>query len=156
MVQAPDSSSLTPRLRGTVLAFDFGLARIGVAVGELETRHAQALQVIQGEANAPRFAAIASLLEEWRPAVLVVGLPLDLAGVETAMTVRCRRFANQLTGRYGLPVVLVDERLSSAEADDLLRELRLDWRTRRQHIDALAAQRILQDYLDSDPDHEPA
>lgn len=150
VAQPPHSSLLSPHSKGTVLGFDFGLARIGVAVGELETRQAQALRVIQGEAGAQRFGAIAELLQEWRPVALVVGLPVSLQGEETAMTARCRRFANQLNGRFGLPVSLVDERLSSVEADEMLRELKLDWRARREHVDALAAQRILQSYLDSD------
>lgn len=73
----------TPRV-GTVLAFDFGLARIGVAVGETETGHAHPLTVIADEANAARFAAIEKLLAEWKPAGLVVGLPLRRLGVCTA------------------------------------------------------------------------
>lgn len=130
------------------MGFDFGLARIGVAVGETESGLAQPLVVIHGEANAQRFGEIRKLLDEWRPQKLVVGLPLALDGTETDMTARCRRFANQLTGRFGLPVSLVDERLSSAEADTMLRELNMGWRTRKQHLDALAAQRILQSFLD--------
>lgn len=133
----------------TLLGFDFGTARIGVATGETETRLAQALTVIRGEANELRFGAIAKLIEEWRPARLVVGLPSALDGSPTDMSARCRRFANQLNGRFGLPVSLVDERLSSAEAEEMLRELRLGWRERKQHLDALAAQRILQSFLDS-------
>ncbi|MFA9439920.1 Holliday junction resolvase RuvX [Uliginosibacterium sp. sgz301328] len=140
----------------TLLGFDFGTARIGVAVGETETGLAQPLTTIAGEAAAPRFAAIAKLIDEWRPGRLVVGLPLAMDGAEHDMTARCRRFANQLNGRFGLPVDLVDERLSSAEAEDMLREVghagggrMRDWRERKQHLDALAAQRILQSYLDS-------
>ena len=95
----------TPRV-GTVLAFDFGLARIGVAVGETETGNAHPLTAIAEEVNAVRFAAIEALLAEWKPASLVVGLPTHLDGSEHAMTARCRRFANQLHGRYGLPVAL--------------------------------------------------
>ena len=88
----------------TLLAFDFGLARIGVAVGETETGHAHPLAVIAEEASAVRFAAIEKLLAEWKPTGLVVGLPTHVDGTEHAMTVRCRRFANQLHGRYGLPL----------------------------------------------------
>lgn len=137
--------------RGTVLGFDFGTARIGVATGELETRLAQPLTTIQGEANELRFTAIGKLIAEWRPVALVVGLPTTLDGADTDMTARCRRFANQLQGRLGLPVHLFDERLSSAEADEMLRELKHDWRARKQNLDALAAQRILQNFLDSLP-----
>lgn len=134
------------------MGFDFGLARIGVAVGETESGLAQPLSVVRGEANAQRFGEIAKLIAEWTPKRLVVGLPCGLDGTETEMTARCRRFANQLNGRFGLPVSLVDERLSSAEAESMLRELNMGWRERKQHLDALAAQRILQSFLDMGTD----
>lgn len=139
---------------GTLLGFDFGTARIGVATGETETRLAQPLTTIHGEANAQRFGEISKLIDEWRPAALVVGLPSALDGTPTEMTARCKRFANQLHGRFGLPVSLVDERLSSAEAEEMLREVSHRWQTRKQHLDALAAQRILQSFLDMEPHDE--
>ena len=139
----------TPRV-GTVLAFDFGLARIGVAVGETETGNAHPLTAIAEEVNAVRFAAIEALLAEWKPAGLVVGLPTHLDGSEHAMTARCRRFANQLHGRYGLPVALVDERLSSAEAEERLSEAGLKgWRKQKPRLDSAAAQIILLQYFES-------
>jgi len=135
---------------GTVLGFDFGLARIGVAVGETETGHAHLLAVIAEEANAARFAAIEALLAEWKPSALVVGLPTHMDGSEHAMTVRCRRFANQLHGRYGLPVTLVDERLSSAEAEERLSEAgHQGWRKQKPRLDSAAAQIILLQYFES-------
>lgn len=134
----------------TVICFDFGLARIGVAVGETETGHAHPIAVISGEANTARFAAIEALLAEWKPATLVVGLPTHLDGSEHAMTVRCRRFANQLHGRYGLPVELVDERLSSVEAEDRLNDAGLQgWRKQKPRLDSAAAQILLLQYLES-------
>ena len=139
----------TPRV-GTVLAFDFGLARIGVAVGETETGNAHPLTAIAEEVNAVRFAAIEALLAEWKPASLVVGLPTHLDGSEHAMTARCRRFANQLHGRYGLPVALVDERLSSAEAEERLSEAgHKGWRKQKPRLDSAAAQIILLQYFES-------
>lgn len=106
-----------PARHGTVLAFDFGEKRIGVAVGEWALRQAHPLTVIRGEANAERFARIAELLREWQPQSLVVGLPLALDGTPHAMTARCTRFANQLRGRFGLPVETAEERLTSVEAE---------------------------------------
>ncbi|MCB1959415.1 MAG: Holliday junction resolvase RuvX [Rhodocyclaceae bacterium] len=139
--------------RGTVLGFDFGLARIGVAVGEFETVRASALTTIDGEAATARFAAIEKLIAEWQPVQLVVGLPLDEHGAAQARTARCQRFANQLNGRYGLPVALVDERFSSTEAESQLADSgRTRWQERKVVLDAAAAQVILQHYLDS-PDH---
>jgi len=135
---------------GTVLGFDFGMARIGVAVGEMETGHAHPLAVIAVEANAARFAAIEALLAEWKPTALVVGLPTHMDGSEHAMTVRCRRFANQLHGRYGLQVTLVDERLTSAEAEERLSEAgHQGWRKQKQRLDSTAAQIILLQYFES-------
>lgn len=134
----------------TLLGFDFGTARIGVAVGETETALAQPLETIQAQDNATRFARIEALIKEWRPASLIVGFPTSLEGEEHEMSARAKRFANQLHGRFALPVALHDERLSSAEADSLLREVgRKNWRDRKTLLDALAAQRILQSYLDN-------
>lgn len=136
--------------RGSLLGFDFGLARIGVASGELETARASALTILRAESNADRFAAIGRLIAEWQPVALVVGLPRHLDGSEHEMTARCRRFANQLHGRFGLPVTLIDERLSSAEAEQRLRDAGMrDWRARKDHLDATAAQLILQHFLDT-------
>lgn len=133
---------------GTVLAFDFGEKRIGVAVGERLLAQAHPLTTIRGEANAERFAAIAALIDEWQPVCLVVGLPVALDGAAHAMTARCTRFANQLRGRFGLPVDYAEERLSSVEAEERLRESGHDARSAREHVDALAAQLILQGYFE--------
>lgn len=133
---------------GTVLAFDFGTQRIGVAVGEMMLGTARPLTTISAEANEVRFAAIGKLVDEWCPTTLVVGLPLSLDGEATEMTDRCRRFARQLEGRYRLPVVLVDERLTSTAADESLRERALDWRARKAAIDAEAAAILLQSHFD--------
>ena len=136
------------RLPGTVLAFDFGEKRIGVAVGERELAQAHPLTTIRSEANAARFAVIAALIAEWQPVSLVVGLPLALDGTPHAMTARCTRFANQLRGRFGLPVDYAEVRLSSVEAEERLRESGHDARSAREHVDALAAQLILQGYFE--------
>lgn len=133
------------RPSSTVLAFDFGEKRIGVAVGERVLAQAHPLTTICGERNDERFAAIAALIAEWQPAGLVVGLPVALDGSAHAMTARCTRFANQLRGRFGLPVDYAEERLTSVEAMERLAE---SGGKDRQHIDALAAQIILQCYFE--------
>lgn len=137
-----------PPAQGTVLGFDFGEKRIGVAVGELETGIASPLTTIAEEATDPRFAAIARLLEQWKPVLLVVGLPTHMDGGEHKLTQLARKFGNRLSGRFALPVEFADERLSSAVADDLLREQGLKGRARKTPLDALAAQQILQGWLD--------
>ncbi|HEX8980541.1 MAG TPA: Holliday junction resolvase RuvX [Parasulfuritortus sp.] len=138
-------------MKGAVLAFDFGLKRIGVAVGDLEVRLAHPLETIAEEANDPRFARIGQLIAEWRPVRLVVGLPMSLDGEEHELSKRCRRFANQLHGRFDLPVQLVDERLTSAEAETRLRDMGRAVRGNKAAVDSLAAQEILQDYFSSNP-----
>lgn len=135
--------------RGCVLAFDFGEKRIGVAVGDWETRIAHALGTLKSEARAERFARIAALIGEWQPVGLVVGLPFSLDGGEHAMTERCRRFARQLKGRFGLPVALVDERLTSLAAEARLKAAGMRPRARKAVLDGVAAQEILQSYFDA-------
>ena len=134
---------------GTVLAFDFGVKRIGVAIGEALLGRARALTTIAAEDNATRFAAIARLIGEWQPQQLVLGLPLAEDGAGHELTARTRRFAHQLEGRFRLPVALVDERYSSREADARLAARGLSWQERRRELDAEAAQIILQDYFNA-------
>lgn len=147
----PEAMSMPPPA-GTVLAFDFGEKRIGVAVGEWLLRQAHPLTVIRGEANNERFAAIAALIREWQPSSLVVGLPLALDGTTHAMSARCTRFANQLRGRFGLAVAFADERLTSVEANDRLRAAGHSSKRAKPQLDAVAAQIILQCYFDSPMD----
>ena len=135
--------------RGTVLAFDFGTKRIGVAVGEFELAQAHPLATIRSERNDRRFAEIAALIDEWKPVRLVVGLPVALDGTPHAMTARCIRFANQLHGRFGLDVDYAEERLSSAEAEERLRESGYNAKGAREHVDSVAAQLILHSYFHS-------
>lgn len=121
-----------------VLGFDFGIKRIGIAMGNTLTGQAQPLAVVKAIDNAARFAQIGALIAEWTPTRLIVGEPRHPDGAEHEMTLRCRRFANQLHGRYNLPVVLVDERYSSAVIQA----------KRGEVIDAKAAAIILQQYFD--------
>jgi len=132
----------------TVLAFDFGTRKIGVAVGDTRIGVAHPLTTIRGEATAPRFAAIAELVAEWRPATLVVGRPLHADGREHAMTTRAERFACSLEGRFHLRVARMDERFTTRSADAALREAGARGAARRDARDAVAAQLILQSWLD--------
>lgn len=133
-----------------MLGFDFGLARIGVAVGELETGQASPLETIAEESNDGRFRAIAALIDEWRPVALVVGIPRPSENASHALATRCERFANQLHGRFALPVARVDEHLTSVEAETRLRDAgQRGWRQRKARLDAMAAQIILQSFLDT-------
>ena len=122
-----------------VLGFDFGVKRIGIAMGNTLTGQAQPLRVIAAIDNATRFKIIGELIAEWSPARLVVGEPRHPDGAEHDMTLRSRRFANQLHGRFNLPVELVDERYSSAVIAS----------KRGEVIDDKAAAIILQQYFDA-------
>lgn len=134
------------------LGLDYGLRRIGVAVGSRATGAARALTTLPCVDGTPDWQMLAALLEEWQPERLVVGLPLNLDGTDSEMTARTRRFARRLEGRFHLPVELVDERLSSAEAHTALKEDRRTGRRRRpiarEDIDREAAAVILQAWLD--------
>lgn len=137
--------------KGTVLCFDFGERRIGVAVGELEVRQSHALTVIVAERKDDRFSRIRALIKEWAPVFLLVGDPRHMDGTPHEITERCRRFTNQLHGRFGLPVFQFDERLTSIDAEHRLRETGLNSRQARPLVDAVAAQLILQGYFDALP-----
>jgi len=137
-------------MQGTLIGFDFGSRRIGVAVGETSTRIASPLGAIDAPANDARFDAIGRIVAEWRPAGFVVGRPRHADGSEHEVARLAEKFARRLEARYGVPVAFVDETLSSAEAEATLRQSRT--RTgRKSDVDALAATIILQSYLDEVP-----
>lgn len=135
----------------TLLGFDYGTKHIGVAVGQELTATSTPLATLPSRNENPDWDAIGRLIEEWRPAALVVGIPLNLDGTEQTMTQAARRFARRLEGRYRLPVHLADERLSSVEAGWLLHEPDADAGTRRarrrRELDEVAAHLILQTYF---------
>lgn len=135
-------------LTSTVLCFDFGEQRVGVAVGEHTLTNANALMVIDNESNEVRFSIISQLINEWQPKLLIVGLPLSLDGSETNVTQLCKKFARRLNGRFNLPVMLIDERYSSVEASDLLKQAGIKGRAQKTMLDQVAAQTILQSYFD--------
>ncbi len=132
----------------TVLAFDFGTRKIGVAVGNTGVRIAHPLTTIAGEANALRFKAIDALVAEWMPRLLVVGHPLNADGTINEMTGRAGRFARQLDARFRLPVVSVDERYTSRTAAVALIDAGVHGRAREEAMDEVAAQVILQAWFD--------
>lgn len=138
----------------TVLAFDFGTKRIGVAVGDFETRLAHPLTVIAVAENRARFAAIEQLIAEWRPALLVVGLPVHADGTEHPVGRLARRFAQRLQGRFGARTELVDERLTSHEAEGLLRAAGARGARLKAGLDPVAAQRILEAFFENTGDRE--
>ncbi|MEO8367043.1 MAG: Holliday junction resolvase RuvX [Pseudoxanthomonas sp.] len=138
------------KLDGTVLGFDVGAKRIGVAVGSAFGSSARALAVIDVHGNSPDWTAIDKLRAEWRPDGLVVGDPMTLDGGDQPIRVRAHAFAQELQKRYNLPVVLVDERSSSVEAAQRFALDRAEGRKRRRDavaLDAVAAAVIIERWL---------
>jgi putative Holliday junction resolvase len=129
----------------TVLAFDFGTRRIGVAVGTTITRSARALATIDAADPDVRNAALARVIGEWQPALMVVGIPVHADGTPHAMTERARRFGDELVQRFGIPVEYADERHTSELARMALAGQGREGRHKRG---AVAAQIILQAWLD--------
>jgi putative Holliday junction resolvase len=131
-----------------VLAFDFGLRRIGVACGDTVSRSASALEAVPANAAGPRWEVIASLMRDWQPDIAVVGLPYNVDGSDSEQTRNARSFAAELTRRFGLEVAMVDERYSSLEAEARLKAARESGLRRRRvaksDVDAAAACVILE------------
>ena len=129
------------------MAFDFGLRQIGVAVGNTLLGTTQPLPILRAVEGSPQWQAVAALIEEWRPDLLVIGDPLNMDGSDSEMSDRARKFARRLQGRFGLPTRMTDERLSSFEAKQNSREQghRGDFKARP--IDSHAAELILQTWL---------
>ena len=140
-----DSHSRTPPrspVLQTLLGFDFGRQRIGVATGQTITGTATALVTLESRNGRPDWDGISDLIGSWQPDALVVGLPLHADGSDSDITTAARRFMRQLEGRYHLPVCGMDERLSSHTATG-------SGNARRRGMDAAAARIILQDWLDT-------
>jgi putative Holliday junction resolvase len=133
---------------GTVLAFDLGLKRTGVASGELSIGIAHPLMVIQAGSNDERLAAVARLIAEWQPVLLVLGLPTHADGSEHEMTRVAKNFARKLESRFSLPVFLVDERHTSTAAESELHARGIHGKKNKALADAVAAQLILQGFFD--------
>lgn len=139
----------------TLLGFDFGTKRIGIAIAQEVTGTANPLVTVKAVKNKPDWESISKIIAEWQPDLLVVGLPLHMDGTEQDMTQAARRFSNQLNGRYQLPIALMDERLTSNEAESILSEqsgsrgslFRDSMFPDKAQIDMISAQLILQSWL---------
>lgn len=140
----PDSQK--PHSPQTVIAFDFGTKKIGVAVGQSITCSASPLPTLKAKDGIPYWHQIDRLLREWQPDLVVVGLPLNMDDSENQLTVRAKKFANRVHGRFGLPVELMDERLSTREAKELAFEMGHKGNFSENPVDSLAAQLILESW----------
>lgn len=133
--------------QGIVLSFDFGMKRIGIAVGQTATQTANPLPIISAKQGVPDWQQMAKLLKTWQPIALIVGLPLNMDGTEQSITIAAKQFAEQLKERFFLPVYTVDERLTTVAARTQLFEEGGYRHLKKQSVDSVAAQLILQDWL---------
>jgi len=143
-----------PKKAATFLAFDYGKKYIGVAVGSHFSRLAEPLTTLRGSAENPDWIRLSRLIEEWKPDALVVGLPLNMDGSPNPMTRAARVFGQRLQDRYNLPVHMVDERLSTQTAREILNEAGIPMKRHKAKLDQIAAQTILQAFLNELPGAE--
>jgi len=156
VTKATNDSTSSKQRSITVLGFDFGTYKIGIAVGQKITGTANALTTITAVQHKPDWNKISQLITEWQPELLIVGLPLDEDGSGQDMTQRARRFGNQLRGRFNLKTIWIDERFSSLAAKSLIIEQiennpQLGKKNTKNNLaeDAIAAQIIVQSWLDN-------
>ncbi len=131
----------------TALAFDFGLRSIGIAYGQSLTGTAKPLPTLQAKDGIPDWNKIGKLIEEWRPSILIIGLPLNMDDTESELSRRARKFGNRLHGRFNIPIDFMDERLSSFEVKQTEKEKGHKGNYKNDPIDSLAAQLILEDWF---------
>ena len=135
-------------MSGTLLAFDFGTRSIGVAIGQRITGTARPLAAIKAQDGTPDWNIIARLLKEWQPETVIVGLPLNMDGTEQPLTARASNFANKIHGRFGVPITLHDERLSTVEARAGLFEHGGFRALNKGSVDSASAVVILESYFE--------
>ncbi|WP_144213612.1 Holliday junction resolvase RuvX [Shewanella donghaensis] len=133
----------------TVLGFDFGTKSIGAAVGQEITASATPIGAIKANDGIPKWEEIESLIKEWQPDLVVVGLPLNMDGTEQEMTQRARKFANRISGRFGVKVATQDERLTTADAKARLFELGGFKKLTKGQVDAVSAVLIIESYFEN-------
>lgn len=131
-----------------LLAFDYGTKNIGVASGQTITRSATALSPLKAKEGVPDWAHIEKLLKEWKPDLILVGLPLNMDDTESELSARARKFANRLHGRFGVKTEMVDERLTSFEAKGEIISQGGSRDYKNNPVDSIAARLLLEGWLD--------
>jgi len=138
-------------MSGTILAFDYGLKSIGVAVGQQLTGSASTLKALKAQDGTPDWQLIENLIKEWQPAFVVVGLPLNMDGTEQPFTARVHKFVNRLHGRFGIKVLTHDERLTTVESRaDLFAQGGFK-KLSKDAVDCWSAKLILESYFENNP-----
>ncbi len=132
---------------GIILGFDFGMKRIGVAVGQTVTKTASAYGMLKAEQGVPDWQKVQRIIDEWKPIALVIGLPFNMDGSNQAITEKAQAFGDALESRFKLPVYGVDERLTTIEARDRIFEKAGYKGLQKASVDAMAAKIILEAWL---------
>ncbi len=133
-----------------VLGFDFGTTRIGVASGQTLTMSTTELPPVNAREGLPNWQQLDAIIKEWQPVILVVGIPINMDDSISEMARRARRFANRIQDRYQLSCFLIDERLSTRDAKQIHYSRGGGNNFRKESVDGIAAQLILQSWFNSD------
>ena len=142
-----DQIKIVKKIEGNILSFDFGEKRIGVAIGNSITKSSHPLETINTPINTERYKLIASLLRTWEPVKLVIGYPLNEDGTLSKMSLLAKKFGTKLRNKYQIPIVMVDERFTSSEADLELKKFEKNFKKRKVVIDQVAAMIILDSFF---------
>ena len=142
-----DQIKVIKKIEGNILSFDFGEKRIGVAIGNSITKSSHPLETINTSKNTERYKLIELLLKTWEPVKLVIGYPLNEDGTLSRMSLLAKKFGMKLTNKYNIPIVMVDERFTSTEADLELKRFEKNFKKRKIVVDQVAAMIILDSFF---------
>ena len=142
-----DQIKIVKKLEGNILSFDFGEKRIGVAVGNSITKSSHPLETINTPKNTERYKVIELLLKTWKPVNLVIGYPLNEDGTLSKMSLLAKKFAVKLKNKYNIPIIMIDERFTSFEADLELKKFEKNFKKRKVVVDQVAAMIILNSFF---------
>ncbi len=141
---------MTEKSLKTIMGFDFGTKNIGIAIGQVITKTASPLPSVRAKDGIPNWDDLDKLIKEWQPDAVVVGIPVHMDGTESQMTQRARKFGKRLHGRFNLPFYEADERLSSVEAKSWAGKLGHKGHYGSNPVDAMAAQIILEGWMNNE------
>ena len=138
---------IVKKIEGNILSFDFGEKRIGIAIGNSITKTSHPLKTINTTKNSERYKLIELLLKTWEPVKLVIGYPLNEDGTLSKMSLLAKKFGIKLGNKYNIPIVMIDERFTSSEADLELKKFEKNFKKRKVVIDQVAAMIILDSFF---------
>jgi len=147
--QEKNTSVNKPKAPSTLLGFDFGTKSIGVATGQMVTATAQPLAAIKANDGIPNWEVVATVIKDWSPDLVVIGLPLNMDGTEQAITKRAKKFGNRLNGRFGVTIAFQDERLTTASAKEFIFERGGFKALEKGKVDSVSAALILESWMES-------